>query len=76
MSSGFQPDMSRLLASGVRIPYALQYLFLISFCLIFVEHISKTMYELAKQTRPDVRESVSAKLPSIELDLSKYNTRK
>jgi dTDP-4-dehydrorhamnose reductase len=37
---------------------------------------SKTMYELAQQTRPDVGESVSAKLPSIELDLNKFRNRK
>ena len=37
---------------------------------------SKTMFELAQQTRPDVKESVSAKLPSIELNLSKFRDRK
>lgn len=37
---------------------------------------SKTMFELAQQTRPDVKESVSAKLPSISLDLTKFNNRK
>ena len=33
---------------------------------------SKTMVELAKQTRPEVGEWYSDKLPSIELDLTKY----
>jgi len=37
---------------------------------------SKTMYELAKQTRPDVGEFYSSTLPSIELDLSKFQNRK
>lgn len=36
---------------------------------------SKTMFELAQQTRPDVKESVSAKLPSISLDLTKFQNR-
>lgn len=37
---------------------------------------SKSMYELAKQTRPDVGEFYSSTLPSIELDLSKFQNRK
>lgn len=36
---------------------------------------SKTMFELAKQTRPDVGKSHSPKLPSIELDLTKFQTK-
>jgi dTDP-4-dehydrorhamnose reductase len=36
---------------------------------------SKTMYELAKQTKPDVSKSYSRKLPSIELDLTKFQNR-
>ena len=36
----------------------------------------KTMVELAKKTKPDVGEWYSDKLPSIELDLTKFNNRK
>lgn len=36
---------------------------------------SKTMLELAKQTRPDVGKAHSPKLPSIDLDLTKFNSR-
>jgi dTDP-4-dehydrorhamnose reductase len=37
---------------------------------------SKTMYELAKQTKLDVGKSFSPKLPSIKLNLDKFNNRK
>ena len=37
---------------------------------------SKTMVELAKQTKPNVGEWYSDKLPSIELDLTKFQNRK
>jgi dTDP-4-dehydrorhamnose reductase len=37
---------------------------------------SKTMFELAQQTRPNVWEWHSDKLPSIELDLTKFQNRK
>ena len=36
---------------------------------------SKSMYDLAKQTKPDVGKSFSPKLPSIELDLTKFQTK-
>ncbi len=35
----------------------------------------KSVYELAKQTKPDVGMSKSRKLPNIKLDLTKFNTR-
>ena len=35
----------------------------------------KSVYDLAKQTKPDVGESKSSKLPNIKLDLTKFNTR-
>jgi len=37
---------------------------------------SKTMYELAKQTKPDVGAMPNTKLPSIKLNLDKFNNRK
>jgi len=37
---------------------------------------SKTMYELAKQSKPDVGAMPNTKLPSIKLDLDKFNNRK
>ena len=36
----------------------------------------KSVYDLAVQTKPDVGESVSAKLPLIKMDLTKFNDRK
>jgi len=36
---------------------------------------AKSMFELAQQTRPDVGKSHSPKLPSIELNLTKFQTK-
>ena len=36
----------------------------------------KSVYDLAKQTKPDIGQWHSPKLPTIEMDLSKFNNRK
>lgn len=36
----------------------------------------KSIYDLAKQTKPDVKDWYNDKLPTIKMDLTKYNNRK